>query len=302
MRPAAGGADEARRTRAAIVTGAGSGIGAAAAALFAAEGARVAVLDVDAEAAEATAAALPGAVWAVADVADPAAVDAAVEQVVDRFGRVDVLVHCAGVDVGAEWKQRVAGAMRAQAKARAAGDDLPGLGLSEMLDDDGWRRVVSVNLDGTFFVCRAVLRHMVPQRSGVIVTTASNAAFLGVPGMPHYVASKAGVIGLTRTLAREFAPLGIRVNTIAPGGVDTPMFRRNSEAVRKGAIRGRAAGAGRDSGGDRQGRAVPRERRLELPRRRDRQRQRRHVHPVNRVRSAAGVTARACAGGSRGRG
>ena len=76
---------------------------------------------------------------------------------------------------------------------------------------------------------------MAQQRSGAIVTMASNAAQLGIAGMPHYVASKAGVIGLTRSLAREFAPLGIRVNTIAPGGVDTPMFRRNTETVRRSA-------------------------------------------------------------------
>ena len=221
--------------RVAIVTGGGSGIGAATAALFAAEGARVAVVDVDAAAAEAVASTLPVAMAASADVTKSSEVDAVVAQVVAQFGRIDVLMHSAGVDVGAEWKERLGTGMAAQAKARSAGETIPSAGLTESLDDDAWHRVVSVNLDGTFFTCRAVLRQMVEQRSGSIITVASNAAQIGIAGMPHYVASKAGVIGLTRSLAREFAPVGIRVNAIAPGGVDTPMFRRNSEKVRQGA-------------------------------------------------------------------
>jgi 3-oxoacyl-[acyl-carrier protein] reductase len=222
--------------RVAIVTGGGSGIGAATATLFGAEGARVAVLDLDAASAAAVADGLPDAMSAQVDVSDSASVDTVVSRVVEHFGRIDALVHCAGVDVGKEWKRRVAAAMGAQAEARRSGAVVPSLGLTESLDDADWRSVVSVNLDGTFFCCRAVLRQMVEQRSGSVVTVASNAAQIGIAGMPHYVASKAGVIGLTRTLAREFAPLGIRVNTIAPGGVDTPMYRRNSEAVRAGAI------------------------------------------------------------------
>ncbi|MEX0664375.1 MAG: SDR family oxidoreductase [Acidimicrobiia bacterium] len=218
-----------------IVTGGASGIGAATVRLFASEGARVAVLDVDVAAAEAVAASIADAVAVEADVSDSAAVDAAVTQVVDGLGRVDVLVHCAGVDVGEQWKQRVFDATVTQGKARAARSPAPTLGLSENLDDESWRRVLAVNLDGTFYCCRAVLRHMVEQRSGVIITMASNAAQLGIAGLPHYVASKAGVIGLTRTLAREFAPIGIRVNAIAPGGVDTPMFERHPEAVRTAA-------------------------------------------------------------------
>ena len=221
--------------RVAIVTGGGSGIGAATADLLAAEGARVAVLDLDAASAETVAAELPDAISAEVDVTDSAAVKAAVDRVVEHFGRIDALVHCAGIDVGKDWKQRVLDANARQSKARAEGRPVPSLGLTESIDDEFWRRVVSVNLDGTFYCCRAVLRYMAEQRSGSVVTMSSSAAHLGIPGMPHYSASKAGVIGLTRTLAREFAPLGIRVNTIAPGGVDTPMFQRNPDAVRKGA-------------------------------------------------------------------
>lgn len=221
--------------RVAIVTGGASGIGAATARLLAREGARVAVLDVDGVASSAVAATLPEAIAVEVEVSESASVEAAIAQVVETFGRIDALVHCAGVDVGEDWKQRVFDATVAQTKARSAGAPVPSLGLSESLDDAAWRRVLAVNLDGTFYCCRAVLRHMVEQRSGVIVTMASNAAQLGIAGLPHYVASKAGVIGLTRTLAREFAPLGIRVNAIAPGGVDTPMFHRHPEAVRRGA-------------------------------------------------------------------
>lgn len=221
--------------RSAVITGGGSGIGAATAVRFAAEGARVAVLDIDSTAAEAVAASLTDAISAHVDVADSTSVDVAIEHVVGEFGRIDTLVHCAGVDVGSVWKQRLADASAAQRADRSAGEPVPSLGLTESLEDDDWRRVISVNLDGTFYCCRAVLRYMAAQRSGSIITVASNAAQLGIPGMPHYVASKAGVIGLTRSLAREFAPLGIRVNTIAPGGVDTPMLRRNSDAVLAGA-------------------------------------------------------------------
>jgi len=222
--------------RVAIVSGGASGIGAATAAIFAEEGALVTVFDVDAAGAEAVAASLPNAAWAQVDVSDSTAVDHAVDEVAQRHGHIDVLVHAAGVDVGEAWKQQTFDASVAQAKARTAGDEVPSLGLTEALDDEAWRHVLAVNLDGTFYMCRAVLRHMAPRRSGSIVTLASNAAQLGVPGLPHYVASKAGVIGLTRSLAREFAPLGIRVNAIAPGGVDTPMFHRHPEKVRQAAI------------------------------------------------------------------
>ena len=158
--------------RFAIVTGGGSGIGAATASLFAAEGARVAVVDVDGAAAARVAASIVDGLAVEVDVSDSAAVDAAVAQVVEHFGRVDVLVHCAGLDVGDAWKQRVFEASVAQAQARSAGGPLPGLGLTESLDDESWRRIVAVNLDGTFDCCRAVLRHMAEQRSGVIVTMA----------------------------------------------------------------------------------------------------------------------------------
>jgi 3-oxoacyl-[acyl-carrier protein] reductase len=221
--------------RVAIVTGGGSGIGAATARLFADEGARVAVLDMDGRAAAAVATGLPGGLALEVDVSDSAVVDAGVARVVAEHGHVDALVCCAGVDVGEAWKQRVFDSTVAQAKARASGSPIPTLGLSEHLDDESWRHVLAVNLDGTFYCCRAVLRHMVERRSGAIITMASNAAQLGIAGLPHYVASKAGVIGLTRTLAREFAPLGIRVNAIAPGGVDTPMFARHPESVRRAA-------------------------------------------------------------------
>jgi 3-oxoacyl-[acyl-carrier protein] reductase len=218
-----------------IVTGGASGIGAATARLFAAEGAAVAVLDVDVTGADSLAANVPHSISIGVDVSDSAAVDAAVARVVNELGRVDILIHCAAIDVGEDWKQRSFDATTAQSKARSAGAPVPSLALSESLDDESWRRVLAVNLDGTFYACRAVLRHMVEQRSGVIVTMASNAAQLGIAGLPHYVASKAGVIGLTRTLAREFAPIGIRVNAIAPGGVDTPMFERHPEGVRRAA-------------------------------------------------------------------
>lgn len=190
----------------ALVTGAAQGIGAATARRLAAEGARVGVLDLTAERAGAVAGEL-GAERALAigcDVADAAQVSAAVEQVTGRFGRLDVLVNNAGL----------------------TRDNL----LFKMSEAD-WDLVLDVHLKGTFLLCRAAQQHMVAQRSGRIVNLSSRSA-LGNRGQANYAAAKAGIQGLTATLAIELGPFGITVNAVAPGYIDTPMTAATAERVR----------------------------------------------------------------------
>lgn len=206
----------------ALVTGGGSGIGAAVARQLAAEGcAQVHVADLDTGNAEQVAASVGGHAHAV-DVADSGSVEAVVRAVTEASGRLDVVVHTAGVDDP--------GAKARILSAQESGEPVDV--LSE-LEDAAWRRVLSVNLDGTFHVLRAAVRAMRPQGSGAIVTVGSSAAFDTLVGYPHYAASKAGVHALSQSVAKEAIAFGVRVNTVAPGPVDTPMASRTPAAVRK---------------------------------------------------------------------
>ncbi|WKN48467.1 SDR family NAD(P)-dependent oxidoreductase [Nocardioides sp. Arc9.136] len=206
----------------ALVTGGGSGIGAAVARQLAAEGcAQVHVADVAERNAADVAAGVGGVAHAV-DVADAASVDAVVGSVVGTAGRLDVVVHTAGVDDPA-----------AKARILAAQESGHPVDVLCELDDEAWRRVMSINLDGTFHVLRAAVRAMRPQGSGAIVTVGSSAAFDTLVGYPHYAASKAGVHALSQSVAKEAIAHGIRVNTVAPGPVDTPMASRTPAAVRQ---------------------------------------------------------------------
>jgi 3-oxoacyl-[acyl-carrier protein] reductase len=216
----------------AIVTGGGSGIGAAVVARLAAEGCRaVHVVDVNGEGAAAVAQSLPAATAHTLDVTDAAAVDELFAGVVARDSRVDVLVHCAGVDDPA--------AKRDIQAAQASGEPVD---VFRSLDDAAWRRLMSVNLDGTFHVLRACANAMVPNRSGAIVTIGSSAAFDTLVGYGHYAASKAGVHALSQSVAKELAAFGVRVNTVAPGPVDTPMAGRTPDGVRASMAASGAAG------------------------------------------------------------
>lgn len=181
-----------------FVTGAGQGMGQAMVKHFAAEGAKVAAIDINQEAAEATAAAAEGNVIAIAcDIANSESVRGAMTQVKEAFGRLDVVVNNAGVG-----------------------------SVDAFLDtpDENWERVIGVNLTGTFLCCREGARLMSENGSGAIINVSSSAVMSG-EGPSHYVASKAGVIGLTRSIARELASSGIRVNTLVPGATNTPMMQ-----------------------------------------------------------------------------
>ncbi len=192
-----------------VVTGAGRGIGEAIAARFAAEGARVALWDVDHDAAGGVAARLDPAgdrMLAVpVDITDEAAVGRAVTGTLERFGRLDVLVNNAGIS-----RHR------------------PILDMTvEMFE-----AVMRVNVTGTFICCRAVVPVMTRQRRGKIVNVSSLAARTGRPGVAvNYAAAKAAVIGLTQTLARELGPAGIYVNAVAPGPILTDQTRQYAPEV-----------------------------------------------------------------------
>ncbi|BBY30116.1 GolD/DthD family dehydrogenase [Mycolicibacterium sediminis] len=180
----------------AMVTGAASGIGAAIARAFATKGARVAVVDLDGDGAEATARELPGSAGFACDVADPASVDAAVDAVVGHFGGIDVLVNCAGI------------------AALAPAEDLP---------LDMWTRTIAINLTGTFLVCQSAGMHMLAAGRGSIVNMASQAASVALDEHVAYCASKFGVVGVSKVLASEWAGRGVRVNTISPTVVLTDL-------------------------------------------------------------------------------
>jgi 3-oxoacyl-[acyl-carrier protein] reductase len=206
--------------RVAVVTGGGAGIGAAICRRLAAEGARVAALDVRVEAAQQTIGALGGGLALHADVADSAAVETALAAVERELGPVDILVNNAGA-VGAAHLGRVLPLLETQRReAQAAGVRTP-LDALARLSDDEWRRLLAVHLDGTFFCTRAAARLMAPRGHGAIVNMASVCGLEGCTGHPHYSAAKAGILGFTKAVAKELIVQGIRVNAVAPGHVDT---------------------------------------------------------------------------------
>ena len=211
--------------RVAVVTGAGSGLGEAISRRFAAEGAAVVLNDVTIDRASRVAEdlATPGHAVA-ADVSDSGSVDAMFAEVVDRFGRVDVLVNNAGIGFGAQHEiDRFNEQAEAVVDAMMAGSPPPPdpWDCFRHITDDSWRRMIDIHLSGTFYCMRAAVPLM--ERGASVINMSSVGALLGQPGLPHYAAAKAGILGLTRAVAAEVAPKGIRVNAILPGPILTPL-------------------------------------------------------------------------------
>jgi 3-oxoacyl-[acyl-carrier protein] reductase len=193
-----------------IVTGAAAGIGRATAHRFAQEGCRVASWDVQPAEPE------PGGIFQKADVADAASVDGAVEEVVRRWGAIDVLINNAGILRDAQLVRFKDGAITAT------------------MSDEQFDSVMNVNLRGVFLVTRAVAARMIPQGGGVILNASSVVGLYGNFGQTNYVAAKAGVVGMTRVWARELGKHGIRVNAVAPGFIATDMVKSMPEKVLAG--------------------------------------------------------------------
>jgi 3-oxoacyl-[acyl-carrier protein] reductase len=214
----------ASRQRVAVVGGGASGIGEATCRGFAELGYRVVILDIDGERGEKLARQVDGAVPAVCDVSVPEDVTGTFERLMREFGRIDVLVNSAGAP--AEETAESLNARDRQVQAQAAGGQAAALDVTSHMTDAQWRRELAIYLDGTFFCTRAALKGMIPARSGCVVNISSIHGISGGTGLPHYSAAKAGVLGFTRSVAKEVAPYGIRVNAVAPGYIDTPATDR----------------------------------------------------------------------------
>ena len=193
--------------RVAVVTGAGSGLGRATAMQLAAEGAAVACLDIVTDAVEKTAAEIGGKARAyTADVSDPKSVRTVVDGAASDLGRPELVFNCAGIGRFSH---------------------------SEETPFEEWQKIIGVNLTGTFLVSQAALPYLL-DGGGSIVNIASNAGLMGQPYSAAYCASKGGVVNLTRALADEYLKRGVRVNAIAPGGIETPLqneFTKMPEGV-----------------------------------------------------------------------
>jgi 3-oxoacyl-[acyl-carrier protein] reductase len=216
----------------AVVTGGGSGIGAAICRRLAADGASVAALDISLAGAERTIAAIGGGLAVEADVGDSAAVDAAFAKVAAGLGPPDILVNNAGA-VALDHIQRVSPLLERQREEALNGGITTPLDALARLTDDEWRLVLSVHLDGTFFCTRAAVHSMAERGSGVIVNMASICGIEGCTGHPHYSAAKAGILGFTKSVAKELIVQGIRVNAVAPGFVDTARLKGALDAGRQ---------------------------------------------------------------------
>jgi len=205
------------RNKVVVITGASAGIGRATALRFAEEGARVAAWDVNEKGSDALISesqqAGGEASFRAVSVTDTKSVEAAVQEVVARWGRIDVLVNNAGIVRDSQlvkWKEG---------------------NVTGMMSDEQWEAVINVNLKGVFNCTRAVTPHMIKQGGGVVLSASSVVGLYGNFGQTNYVASKAGVIGMTRTWARELGKYKIRVNAVAPGFVATEILKSMPEKV-----------------------------------------------------------------------
>lgn len=192
----------------AVITGSGNGIGRETALIFAMEGAKVVVCDFDKVAGEETLKLIRSAggeaIFIQVDVADQDSVNQLIEKTVEAFKRIDILINNAGITRD---------------------------GMLKKLDAKSWQQVIDVNLTGVFYCTQAVLPYMVEQGKGKIINTSSVSGVYGNVGQTNYAATKAGVVGLTKTWAKELGRNGINVNAVAPGFIETRMVETVPEKV-----------------------------------------------------------------------
>jgi NAD(P)-dependent dehydrogenase (short-subunit alcohol dehydrogenase family) len=181
----------------AVVTGGSSGMGAATARALASAGAQVNLIDIDKKGAEETAQKTGSEIF-IGDVSNSEFCDLTIDSIVQKQGQVDILVNAAGIILRADALET---------------------------NDDNWKRIMAVNVDGVFFMCRSAIRHMVNKKSGSIVNFGSIWGDVASSGVTAYCVTKGAVHQLTRALALEHAEDGIRVNAVAPGEVNTPMIK-----------------------------------------------------------------------------
>ena len=184
------------------ITGGGSGIGEAAATLFAAEGAHVAILEINDAGGNKVAAGI-GGTFIKTDVSNPQSVQTAFAQIKDKFGRLDGLYNNASIFLGTQ--------------------DGPVVDL----DVDVYHKIISINQNSVFYCSKYAIPIMIDSGGGAIVNTSSSAGEIGIPGCDAYTASKGATVTLTRSMAVEYAPHGVRVNCIAPAAIQTPMLRQS---------------------------------------------------------------------------
>jgi 3-oxoacyl-[acyl-carrier protein] reductase len=223
--------------RIALITGAGSGIGRATAAVFAREGASVIVNDVNRDAAEATLAAMGEArercCALPADVSDSGAVRAMFAEVTRRFGGLDILFNNAGVGETGNRRDEVNRKGEAQLGELMAGGKIKShWDVTVSLTDQEWHQMIGVHLTGTFFCTREALKLMSAQNRGSIINMSSVAGLNGIPIASHYGAAKGGILGFTRSVALEMGSRNIRVNAICPGWIDSPMTQNFSQLLK----------------------------------------------------------------------
>jgi len=223
--------------RIALITGAGSGIGRVTAALFAREGARVIVNDLNREAAEATAEAMGAgrerACALLADVSDSASVRSMFSEVTRRFGGLDILFNNAGVGETGGRRDEVNRKGEAQLRELMSGGGIEShWDVTVSLSDEEWQQMIGVHLSGTFFCTREALKLMSSKNRGSIINMSSVAGLHGIPIASHYGAAKGGILGFTRSVALEMGSRNIRVNAICPGWIDTPMTQNFSPLLK----------------------------------------------------------------------
>ena len=224
--------------RVALITGAGAGLGREIALTFAREGARVAINDIRRDAAERVATEVQSlgaqALTLVADVSDSVEVRAIFEHLGEAWNGLDILVNNAGIVVISDAVK--ANFAQVLGEVQQSGSAQSSVGAARSMTDSQWRRTLSVHLDGTFYCTREALKIMEPRGSGRIINMASIAGLTGLLGAPDYSAAKAGIIGLTKAVAREVISRGIYVNAIAPGYIDTGLLDAMDTPMRQLAI------------------------------------------------------------------
>lgn len=222
----------------ALVTGGASGIGRAICLSFADEGATIVCNDLIAAAAQKVIDECGQQTRGLAvkgDVSKSRQVAAMFEKIEQKCGRLDILVNNAGIGLeNAKLRARFNKVLeKQQSELATAGKITTALAATQNLTDEDWDRMLGVHLTGTFYCTREALKLMERQRSGKIISIASICGMTGCAGAPHYSAAKAGIMGFTRSVAREAIVSGVNVNAIAPGYIDTPMTDAIDDAVRR---------------------------------------------------------------------